>query len=110
MAHGTRTFANITAHELPKKPLLSICPDLINECEYLAGTGRNDLYSLVIIICILLNDSHLAENLIMDFRFLFEPYVSSNISFCGKTVFEVFGMPNDIFMRISRFNINRYIK
>lgn len=110
MAHGIRTFANITAHELPKKPLLSICPDLINECEYLAGTGRNDLYSLVIIICILLNDSHLAENLIMDFRFLFEPYVSSNISFCGKTVFEVFGMPNDIFMRISRFNINRYIK
>lgn len=108
MAHGLRTFENITTYELPKNPLLSLAPTLIHEKEYLSNIGKNDLYSVVIIIAVLLNDSHLAENFLRDFFFLFYPYIKENIYFCGKSVLKVFGMPEDSLERISNFSRNKY--
>lgn len=108
MAHGIRTFENITSDELPKIPLLSIAFTLICENEYLSGIGKNDLYSVVIIICVLLNDSHLAGNFLRDLILLFEPYTETDTRFCGKSVLDVFGMPNNIIERVTTYNINRY--
>ncbi len=108
IAHGHRTFENITKHELPKNPLLFLAPLLINEKEYLSNIGKNDLYSVVIILSVLLNDSHLMENFLRDLILLFQPYLQSNILFCGKTVFKVFGMPKDIIERITKFARNKY--
>lgn len=108
MAHGLRTFENITTYELPKNPLLSLAPTLIHEREYLSNVGKNDLYSVVIIIAVLLNDSYLAENFLRDFVFLFYPYIKEKICFCGKSVLKVFGMPEDSLERISSFSQAKY--
>ena len=108
IAHGHRTFESITKHELPKNPLLSLAPLLITEKEYLSNIGKNDLYSVVIIISVLLNDSHLMENFLRDLILLFQPYLQSNILFCGKTVLKVFGMPEDIIDRLSKYARDKY--
>lgn len=108
IAHGHRTFENITKHELPKKPLLSLAPTLITEKEYLSCIGKNDLYSVVIIISVLLNDSHLMDNFLRDLALLFQPYLQANILFCGKTIFEIFGMPKDIIERTSKYALEKY--
>lgn len=108
IAHGHRTFENITKHELPKNPLLSLTPLLITEEEYLSNIGKNDLYSVVIIISVLLNDSHLMKNFLRDLILLFQPYLQSNILFCGKTILKVFGMPEDVIERISEFARDKY--
>lgn len=109
IAHGHRTFENITSRELPKIPLLSIAPDLISEQEYLSGIGKNDLYSVIIIISVLLNDPHLMENFLTDLLFLFQPYLESGVKFCGKNILDVFGMPDDLMERLDVFARNRYL-
>ena len=109
IAHGHRTFENITSYELPKIPLLSIAPDLLSEHEYLSGIGKNDLYSVVIIISILLNDPHLMENFIRDILFTFQPYLESKVQFCNKSILDVFSLPEDMFERLEAFTHNKYI-
>lgn len=108
MAHGHRTFENITNNELPKKPLLSLASLLITESEYISNLGRSDPYSVVIAISVLLNDPYLMNNFVRDLILLFQDYIKSNILFCEKTVLEVFGMPGDIFDRMSIFSHHRY--
>ena len=108
IAHSHRTFENITSHELPKKPLLSLASELISEKEYLSGMGRNDLYSVVIIISILINDSHFADNFLRDLLLLFNPYLENNIRFCGKSILDVFGMPDNLIDRIVTFYKKKY--
>lgn len=109
MAHGIRTFEKTSSYELPKIPLLAAAPSLVQENEYLSGMGKNDLYSVVILICILLNDSYLAENFSRDLIYLFTPYVEENIRFCGKSVLSVFNFPENLINRISKFNNARYM-
>lgn len=108
MAHGIRTFSNITVNELPKIPVLSLAPSLLCEKEYLSGLGKNDLFAVVIIICVLLNDSYLADNFKNDLIFLFVPYLEKDIRFSGKTILEVFGMPDNLIDRIDQFNHETY--
>ena len=109
IAHCHRTFEDITSCELPKIPLLAIASDLISEQEYLSGIGKNDLYSVIIIISVLLNDPHLMRNFLTDLLSLFQPYLESNVKFCGKSVLDVFSMPNNLINRLDTFAYNRYL-
>ena len=109
IAHGHRTFENITSYELPKTYLLATASDLLSEREYLSGRGKNDLYSVVIIICVLLNDPHLTGNFIRDILFTFQPYLESEIRFCNKSILDVFSLPEDMFERLETFSRNKYL-
>ena len=70
MAHGSKTFAKVTRSELPKKPLFLSCSSLLSSDEYNAGIGKNDLYSVLIIICLLINDPYIHTNLFSDLFFI----------------------------------------
>lgn len=71
--------------------------------------GKNDLYSVVIIREILLNDPHLMENFIRDILFTFQPYLESKVQFCNKSILDVFSLPEDMFERLEAFTHNKYI-
>lgn len=109
MAHGIRTFANITDDELPLLPTHTLAPTLLNKSEYFTGMGKNNLYALVIIICVLLNDQYLATNFYTDLVYLFQEYKEKDIRFCGNTVFNHFGMPDDALERIFEYTANKYL-
>lgn len=108
MAHGSKTFTQITSEELPRLPLLSICPSLINDEEYLKGIGKNDLFAVIIILCLLINDPYLHTNMLTDLESLFRPYIEENILFCNKSIFEVFDLPADIFDRLRKYITVKY--
>lgn len=108
MAHGTKTFSQTTSFELPKFPLLTAVSSLISDKEYLSGIGKNDLFSVIIILCILINDSFIHTNMLTDLNALFRPYIENKIYFCQKSVFEIFGFPTDIFARIEKYISNKY--
>lgn len=108
IAHGSKTFTQITTKELPRLPLLSACPTLVNNREYLSGIGKNDLFSVIVILCLLINDRYLHTNMLMDLRNLFQPYIENNTLFCEKTILEVFELPDDIFYRIENYITEKY--
>ncbi len=109
MAHGIRTFTNISSDELPMTPTLFITPDLLTKEEYLKGVGRKNLYALVVAICVLLNDQYLATNFYTDLLYIFKEYEDNDVRFCGNTVFNIFGMPDTVLNRIWKFTAKKYL-
>lgn len=98
IAHGNRTFSTSMNSIVPKYPLLFLTNNLLSEAEYNAGIGQKDLAAIILILIILLNDRYMASNFINDLEYIFHPYC--DITFAGKTIFEVFGLPDDFFERI----------
>lgn len=108
MAHGSKTFTQITSAELPRIALMNACSVLVKNDEYLSGRGKNDLFSVIIILCLLINDRYIHSNMLIDLESLFHPYIESNTCFCGKSVLKIFGFPEDIFNRLENYITNKY--
>lgn len=100
IAHGNRSFNAPARSILPKKQLLSLAPALVTSKEYNRGLGQKDLYAVIILLLLLLNDKYLIQNFLNDCNHIFAPYYKSK--FADKTIFEVFGLPNDLYLRINK--------
>lgn len=98
IAHGKRSFNSLGNSILPKKQLLSLVPNYISEKEYNSGLGQKDLYSVILLFAILLNDTYLFANFINDCAHTFSPYM--HLKFAGKNILEVFGLPSDLYDRL----------
>ncbi len=107
IAHGNRTFNMNDLPLLPKKQLLLLSNNNLSELEYNSGYGQNDLLSVLYALIILSNDKYISHNLMNDCHSLFYPYIENKILFNGKTIFDIFKLPNDIFNRLA--NIIKYI-
>lgn len=103
IAHGNRTFSIMQLPVLPKKAILTLSLGILSSTEYDLRLGQNDIFAVFLVIMILLNDQYLLENFFADCYFLFSRYVQNNIKFNGKSVYEVFNLPNDVFIRMEKF-------
>ena len=115
IAHGNRTFNMYGLPILPKKQLLLLSHNNLSKTEYGLGLGQNDLLSVLYALILLSNDKYIATNLMSELYSLFYPYRGDNLFFNGKTIFEIFKLPKDIFNRLSnilqeRYNIDFNIK
>ncbi|MEG2651576.1 MAG: Abi family protein [Eubacterium sp.] len=102
IAHGNKTFAHIVSSNLPKRQSLQLSPEIItseSECNSIIE-NKNSIFSAIISIMILLNDPYLLFGFVKDFVSLFGFYEEEDSDFAGKTVYEVFGLPNDIAKRL----------
>lgn len=109
IAHGNRTFSIMQLPTLPKKATLLLSFGILSESEYDSRKGQNDVFAIFLIILILINDSYLLTNFYNELSNIFSSYDKMDIRFNGKTIYEVFGLPNDILSRIltllkARFN------
>lgn len=100
IAHGNRTFSIMQLPVLPKKQLLNLSMGILSEDEYDNRHGQNDIFAVVMVILLLINDQYLLTNFYRDFLSIFEPY--KNTKFNEKTIYEVFNLPNDIADRLSK--------
>lgn len=100
IAHGNRTFSIMQLPVLPKKATLLLSYGILSEAEYNSKHGQNDVFAIFLVILLLLNDQYLLTNFYNDCRSTFAPYDA--ITFNGKTIYEVFGLPNDIASRIMK--------
>lgn len=102
IAHGNRTFSIMQLPILPKKATLLLSFGNLSEKEYNARYGQNDIFAIFIIILILLNDPYLLANFYTDICALFTPYSNNNIKFNGHSIFNVFGLPEDVLLRLDK--------
>ena len=98
MAHGNRLFVSNINTEIPKNLILTLFPTLTNSEEYDSGISKNGAYTLILLFSILLNEHYMIENMLQDLHTLFSPYRNTTIS--GKTIFEIFNLPNDLLERL----------
>lgn len=101
IAHGNRTFSMDNLPVLPKNALLTLSRGNISVREYNAGYGKNDIFAVILICFILLNDRYILSNFLEDLKYILLPYEHVKIN--GKTIFEIFKLPNNIFERLNIF-------
>lgn len=70
--------------------------------------GQNDTMAVLLALIIMINDTYLVSNLVRELVELFNPYI--DITFNHKTVFEVFGFPNDLNQRLEKLALYKTIQ
>ena len=102
VAHGSRIFNLDINEELPKKQIVLLTNGILSAEEYDHGLGKNDLFAVLIALCILINDPIILTNIMVELTLFLSPYKEKNILFIDKTLFELFGLPEDILERIDK--------
>lgn len=109
IAHGNRTFGTFNLPQLPKHQLLTLSFNAISETEYNSKLGQNDVMAVVLAIIILLDDRFIVSNFYTELESIFIPYINANTSFNGKSIFEVFGFPSDLFSRLHKLIERKFL-
>lgn len=108
IAHGNRTFCVANLPVLPKQTLLTLSKDALTEGEYNKGTGKNDLYAIIISCFILIDDRYILTNFLADLIYTLEPYKDSKLN--NKPIYEIFNLPCDILERLQQLLLNKFTK
>lgn len=98
IAHGNRLFSSEIGTEIPKRQLLTLSGGLLSKNIYKKGYGKNDVYALVLVLIILLNDRYMINNLMNDLTNMLKPYEQFSLSE-NKTLIQQFGLPKDVLKR-----------
>ncbi len=106
IAHGNRTFSIHNLPVLPKKSLLELSFQTINVSEYNSGFGKNDMFAVVLICFILIDDRYLLNNFLSDLNYVLNPYSGTPMN--GKNVFEIFKLPANLNDRLTLLLSNRF--
>lgn len=106
IAHSSRTFNVRGLPVLPKKQLLALSYHCISSKEYNNNLGKSDLFAVIISCFILIDDRYILNSFLNDLQYILLPY--SGVYMNGKTVFEIFGIPENIIDRLIKILINKF--
>lgn len=106
IAHGNRTFSMHNLTVLPKKSLLELSFQTVNVAEYNSGFGKNDMFAVILICFILIDDRYLLSNFLNDLNYVLRPYLNTNMN--GKNIFEVFKLPSNLIDRLTTLLSHRF--
>ena len=70
----------------------------VSEQEYDNKLGQDDTMAVLLALFTLLNDQYLLSNMVEEIARILIPY--NETTFNGKTVYEIFGLPNDVIDRL----------
>ncbi len=105
IAHGSKIISLSNLPILPKEQTIKLAGNLLTEEEYNHKLGQNDIYSIFIIILTLLSDETLLRDFYTDFYVFHHKY--EDFIFNNKTIFKVFGLPEDILKRMEIFLVKK---
>lgn len=106
IAHSDRTFNVSNLPVLPKKQLIELSFGALSAQEYNRGNEKNDLFAVILACFILLDDRYILTNFFQDLMYNLVPYKSESMN--GKNIFEILGLPIDIFDRLQNLLINKF--
>lgn len=106
IAHSNRTFNVNHLPVLPKKQLLILSQGILSEDEYNNNIGKSDLFAVILVCCILLDDKYILSNFLNDLIYILTPYKSVKTN--GKTIFKIFGLPEDLIQRLQKFLTQKF--
>lgn len=101
IAHGNRTFNTSNLPVLPKHPLMILCYNSLSEKEYNQGYGKSDLFAIILLCFILISDPYILKQFFDDLQYILLPYQSQGIKMNGKSILEIFGLPENFFERLT---------
>ncbi|MBS6396711.1 MAG: Abi family protein [Clostridiales bacterium] len=107
IAHGNRTFSIISLPQLPKEQVLAFTFNSISETEYNNRMGQNDTMAVLLALMVMLCDPYIITNLHTELTAALSPY--KNVLFNNKTIFEVFGFPDNLFERLDTFFKRKFL-
>lgn len=106
MAHGNRTFNKNIQDEIAKPGFLNILSNkVLNDSEYNNNIGRKDLFSIILVINILIQDRFIINNFYNDLLQIFKRYDGFTIG--NQTIYELFDLPINIFKRLEDLQIHK---
>lgn len=104
IAHGSRTILGRGKGSVPKNQVIALSQGIITSSDYSSNTyARSGLFAVFAIIMILLNDEYLIAAFVAEMSFILDPYVDVRIG--GKTIYQLFNLPDDIIYRLNSFAI-----
>ncbi len=108
VAHGNKTVELKFHKKLPVDPTLKLIDNeiILKKEEMLLSLGSDDLYSIILSILLMLNNSFYATTFVDDLLRLFDSYKTSDFS--GHTLFEVLKLPINIEERLLNLLISYY--
>lgn len=86
IAHGNRTFNITNLPVLPKYPLLELCYSALSEKEYNTGYGKRDLFAIILLCFILIDDQYILNQLYSDLEYILLPYKTLKIVFFSTRI------------------------
>lgn len=108
IAHGSRTFNVPNLPVLPKHQLLTLSHGNLSSKEYNAGIGKSDVCAVIFACFILIDDRYMLANFLNDLQYVLTPY--AGITMNGKTIFEIFKLPDNIFHRLQDIMTKKFSK
>lgn len=100
IAHGHKVFTNSIKEELPKRQVLKIANELIDDNDYKKGLGKNDIFAVILIIYVLSNDLN-KKIFIREIIGAFELYAGFTFS-TNKNIYELISLPTDFIDRLKK--------
>lgn len=112
VAHGNKTVELKFNKKLPVDVTLKLINNetVLIKQEMLSSLGSNDLYSIILSILLMLNNSSFATTFVNDLLNLFEQYkTNDSFDFLGKSLFQILNLPENIKERLMSL-LNSYYK
>ncbi len=106
IAHANRTFAISNLPVLPKNQLLFLSYGILSEQEYDFGIGKSDLFAVILVCFILIDDKYILTNFLNDLHYILGPYQSVKMN--DKSILEIFRLPDNIFERLEHLLIEKF--
>lgn len=103
IAHEVRTIGSSAKKQLPKVQTITLSGGIITSSEYKQQTSaRSGLFAVITSLVTLINDPFMRVKLILDLNSILSKY--NGITINGRTIFNIFGFPDDIVDRLLAYN------
>lgn len=101
IAHNNTIFKIKDTYKITRKALVKYTNNTLCSNSLLQKYDARPLYLLIVSIAILLNDPVLYENFLIELNFVLKKY--SDKTFCGISLYELLGIPEDIIEGLTLF-------
>lgn len=108
VAHSNKTVGLKMSKYLPVNATLKLIEDdaILTKEEMIRSFGKNDLYSVILSVLLLLNNTAYASTFIDELIHLFNQY--NEVTYLGYSLFEILNLPKDIENRLITFWFTYY--
>lgn len=108
VAHSNKTVGLEMGKYLPVNPTLKLIDnkDILTKEEMEIGLGRNDLYSIILGVLLMLNNPTYSTTFVEELVNLFNQY--SETKYLDDTLFEILNLPEDIEDRLTVLLFSHY--
>lgn len=106
IAHSNRTFNVTGLPVLPKRQLLTLSRNALSPDEYNKNFGKSDLFAVILVCFILIDDRYILSNFLRDLIYILDPY--KTIVMNRSTILKILGLPENLNDRLKQLLLEKF--